>query len=114
MRSVIILDPELKLDEIAIPYSTFVTLYGGMILNRIIKDKGWTISKAHNYMKTRFGYDPYIYSIIEQILAEKPRYQIIQRNPTNGYGSIIRMRIRNVKKDPLDLTLSIPSAVCPG
>nr|DAR89249.1 MAG TPA: hypothetical protein [Caudoviricetes sp.] len=33
---------------------------------------------------------------------------------TITFGSILEMRIRKVKKDPYDLTLSLPSAILPG
>ena len=33
---------------------------------------------------------------------------------TITFGSILEMNIRKVKKDPEDVTLSIPSAILPG
>nr|DAR07855.1 MAG TPA: hypothetical protein [Caudoviricetes sp.] len=35
-------------------------------------------------------------------------------NKTITYGSILKMKIRRVKNDPDDLTLSLPSAILPG
>ena len=80
-RSVIILDPSLKMDEVAIPYKTFANAYAGLIVKKIMEDKGWTLTRAYNYLKSKFKYDDYVYSVIEQLLKEEDRYIIINRNP---------------------------------
>lgn len=113
-RSVIVLDPTLKMDEVDIPYKTFANAYAGLIVKRIMHDKGWTLTRAYNYLKAKFNFDDYVYSVIESLLKEEDRYIIINRNPTITFGSILEMRIRKVKKDPYDLTLSLPSAILPG
>lgn len=113
-RSVIVLDPTLKIDEVDISYKAFIEQYEGTIIKYIIRDKGWTITKATNYLATKFNYDPYIYKIMCRIIKyEKPKI-IINRNPTITFGSILQMKIRRVKKDADDVTLAIPSAILPG
>lgn len=112
-RCVIVLDATLKIDEVDMPYEAFMVQHKGNIIKRICADKGWTITKATNYLASKFTYDPYIYSIMCDIVKEGAKV-IINRNPTITYGSILSMKIRKVKKDSRDLTLSIPSAILPG
>ena len=113
-RSVIVLDPTLKIDEVDISYKAFIEQYKGRIIRRIIKDKGWTITKAYNYLASKFMFDEYVYSIMCDIVREEEPRIIINRNPTITFGSILLMKIRKVKRDPGDVTLSIPSAILPG
>lgn len=95
------------------PYEAFLVQYSGEIKKRICKDKGWTITKATNYLASKFTYDEYIYSIMCDIVNDGVMI-ILNRNPTITYGSILMMKVRKVKQDPNDLSLSIPSAILPG
>ncbi len=113
-RSVIVLDPTLKIDEVDISYKAFIEQYEGTIIKYIIRDKGWTITKATNYLATKFNYDEYVYKIMKRIIKEEKPRIIINRNPTITFGSILLMKIRKVKKDADDVTLAIPSAILPG
>lgn len=113
-RHVIVLDPTLKMNEVDIPYKSFIVSFGGKIIRRVKQDKGWSTVKAYNFVKTRFKYDEYIYKIMEDIIREEEPKIILNRNPTITFGSILLMKIRKVKKDSDDLTLAIPSAILPG
>lgn len=114
MRNVIVLDPTLKMDEVDIPYKSFIVMFSGKIIRRIKKEKGWSTVKAYNFVKVRFKFDPYIYKIMEDIIREEEPKIILNRNPTITFGSILLMKIRKVKKDSDDLTLAVPSAILPG
>ena len=114
LRSVIILDVSLKLDEIDIPYKMFLSEYRGQIIKRIKQDKGWTTTKASNFLSSKFMYDAYVYSVMQRVIDELQPHVIINRNPTITYGSILEMKIRRVKRDSDDLTISLPSAILPG
>jgi hypothetical protein len=113
-RNVIVLDPTLKIDEVDVPYKSFIIQYRGFIIRRIVKDKGWTVTKASNYVSSKFEFDPYIYKIMCDIIEEETPKIILNRNPTITFGSILMMRIRKIKPDSNDCTLSIPSAILPG
>ena len=113
-RSVIVLDPSLHIDQVDISYKAFIVQYRGHIIKRIIRDKGWTITKASNYLSSKFMYDDYVYKIMCDIVREDHPQIILNRNPTITFGSILLMNIRRVKPDPSDVTLSIPSAILPG
>ena len=80
-RSVIVLDPTLKINEIDMPYRAFAEQFKGQILHRIIKDKGWTITKAINYLASKFNFDPYVHSIMTKIIEEDGVSIILNRNP---------------------------------
>lgn len=80
-RSVIVLDPTLKIDEVDMAYKAFIVQFKGHIVRRIIKDKGWTITKATNYIASKFTYDPYVYSIMCDIIREEHPKIIVNRNP---------------------------------
>ena len=81
MRSVIVLDPTLHIDEVDMSYKAFVVQYRGHIIRRIVNDKGWTITKASNYLDSKFQYDPYVYSLMCKIIEEESPMLIINRNP---------------------------------
>ena len=81
LRQVIVLDPSLKIDEVDISYKAFIEQYKGLIIKHIIRDKGWTITMATNFLASKFNYDPYVYRMMcEVIEQEKPRI-ILNRNP---------------------------------
>lgn len=63
------------------PYKAFIEQFKEQILHYIIKDKGWTITKALNYLASKFNYDPYVYGVMQHIVEENECYLIINRNP---------------------------------
>lgn len=113
-RNVIVLDPTLKIDEVDISYKSFIVEFSGLILKEIIKDTGWTITRAHNFLKSKFKFDKYIYKLMKRILKKREVKIIINRNPTITFGSILLMKIRRIKPDSDDVTLAIPSSILPG
>ena len=84
-RSVIVLDPSLKIDEVDMPYNAFLEQYKGHIIREICRDKGWTITKATNYLSSKFNYDEYVYSIMCRLVDTGIRL-IINRNPEQSRG----------------------------
>ena len=112
-RAVIVLDPTLPIDQIDVSYKSFIVLFSGAIIKRLRRRYGWTITKAHNHLKSRFMFDEEIYKIMLEIVHEEKPRMIIQRNPTICYGSILFMGIRDVIRDSNDTTLAIPSAILP-
>jgi hypothetical protein len=113
-RNVIVLDPTLKIDEVDMSYKSFIVKFSGLIIKKIIKDKGWTITRAHNFLKSKFMYDEYVHGLMEEIIHEREVKIILNRNPTITFGSILLMKIRRIKPDSDDMTLAIPSAILPG
>ena len=81
LRAVIVLDPTLKIDEVDVSYKQFIVQYRGLIIKEIVKDKGWTITKASNYLDSKFMGDKYVYDIMNKILREHDIRIILNRNP---------------------------------
>lgn len=113
-RNVIVLDPTLKMDEVAMSYKSFIVLFSGQLIKKLRREKGWTITKAHNYLKSKFKYDEEIYHMMLEIIEDFQPKIILNRNPTITFGSILQMRISRIKEDADDMTLAIPSAILPG
>lgn len=79
-----------------------------------MKKKGWTVTRALNYVKSKFLFDQEIYDTMQEIVHSEDVMIVLNRNPTITFGSIITMKIRDIKPDPDDYTLSIPSSILPG
>ena len=82
-RNVIVLDPTLKIDEVDMSYKTFLEQFKGRIIRRIIKDKGWSITKAYNFLESKFMYDEYVHSIMCDIIREEHPKLIINISDLN-------------------------------
>ena len=114
VRNVIVLDPTLKMDEVDVSYKSFIVSFSGLLVKEIMREKQWSVAKASNFLKSKFMYDEYIYSLMMRLIRDRELKLIINRNPTLTFGSILLMKIRKVKEDAEDYTLSIPSAILPG
>jgi DNA-directed RNA polymerase beta' subunit len=104
-RQVIVLDPTLKIDEVDLSYKAFIKLYSGQLIKKLIKNHGWTITYAHNFLESKFNYDKYIYQLMCEIIRDQKPTIILNRNPTIAWGSILLMKIRKIKPDAFDMTL---------
>ena len=80
-RNVIVLDPTLKIDEVDMSYKSFIVLYSGQIIKKLMKYHNWTITKAYNYLKSKFMYDEYIHKLMNEIIEEFQPKLILNRNP---------------------------------
>ena len=72
-RSVIILDPTLHMDEVDISYKQFLIQYKGHIIRHLIKEKGWTVTKATNYLGAQFNFNKDVYRIMMDIVKQNIR-----------------------------------------
>ena len=97
-RNVIIPDPDLKIDEIVLPYTTLVELMGMSIVNILNK----TYSPCDAYAiwdRSRRQFDPSIYKIIQSLLTSSYVAILLNRNPSISPASIIQMRVVGVTAD---------------
>lgn len=96
-RSVIVANPDLRIDEVTLPYHSLMVLLQQSIINILNKSYGMTYNDAYG-----FWYQSYIHkndtvvNIINNIIKESdPSGRglpiIINRNPTIQYGSILAM-----------------------
>jgi len=99
-----------KIDEIRIPYVTFLEIYRYQIINLLCKIDNLTIIEAdYRWNKALTKFDKRIYQIIEYMVKNTKGgiRVIVNRNPTINYGSMLVVKIAEVKQDIKDVTMSI-------
>lgn len=110
-RNVIIPDPTLKDDEVDLSYHTFLEIYKFRIIYYLMKMDDISLSKAYYEWSRAYKFNQRIYEIMQFIIKkEKPKI-LMNRNPTLNYYSMLVMKIRKVKRDIDDFTLSVPLSV---
>ena len=103
-----------KLDDVVLPYLTFLELYKFHIINILGKVKNISIVKATNiWYESTTKFSKEVYSIMEDILKKtKGGCKILlNRNPTIAIGSILCLNIAGVKSDYTDLTLGVNNVI---
>lgn len=104
-RSVIVQDPDLRIDEITLPYNTLVILLQQRIENLL--HRLYNIPFADTYQiwyRSLIEEDQRVTGIINSIIEEYKRTElpgipfIINRNPTIGYGSILQVFCKKYTK----------------
>lgn len=113
-RNVIIPDQSLKTNQIDVSYHTFLAVFKFKIIYYLMKMDNMKYSDAHNEWMNAYKFSPRIYEIMQFIIRKEHRKCIINRNPTLNYYSMLRMEIRNVKRDINDYTLSVPPGILAG
>jgi len=111
-RTVITVDPRLKIDEVRVPYPIFVAGYFPQILHELAKTYNYIT--AYNYLNQYMNYPDSlplnvvleIDDIIERISSDK--VVLLNRQPTLHRNSILGFKPILSKK----LSLSIPMQVC--
>lgn len=109
-RNVIIPDAELRSDEISFGYLTFLELFRHEIVCNLVNmlDCSYEFATEEWNRATRV-FNPRIFEVMQYIIKKhKPRVAI-NRNPTINYGSLICMKIKDVRRGLDDnYTMSIP------
>ena len=113
-RQVIIPDPTLQINELDIPYQTGRILFKYRIIWRVMQQMSISLEKAYYMWKNSFRFDPFIHSIMMQIIAEESPRIMLHRNPTLNMYSLLRMKIRKVRTEERQLTLAVPLFVLDG
>ena len=113
-RNVIIPDPTLRDNEIDMSYHTFHEIFKFLILHYLTKVDGLTYPQALEEWERGRSYSDKIYYIMQYILKTIKLNSLINRNPTLNYYSMLRMKIRKVKRDASDYTMSVPLSCLPG
>lgn len=73
-----------------------------------------SLARAYDEWKNAFMYDEKVYKIMIFILEKEQPRLLINRNPTLNYYSMLLMKIRTIKKDVTDYTMSVPLSILPG
>ncbi|MEW6617098.1 MAG: DNA-directed RNA polymerase subunit beta' [Patescibacteria group bacterium] len=103
-RSVIVVGPELKLNECGLPKNLALELFRHFVINKIIeRELAYNIKQANRFIEQR---SPEVWGILEEVIADKK--VLLNRAPT-----LHRLGIQAFK--PLlieDLCIRIPPLVC--
>ena len=103
---------EYKMDEIVLPYIVFLELYKYEIINILKTIKDISFIEAHNiWFDATLKIDEEIFDIALKMIRDYDLSVILNRNPTINYGSIMVLKIKNIKKDYSDVTASISNLI---
>jgi len=101
-----------KIDEVVLPYLTFLNLYKYEIVNILTKIKGVNYVEAEEiWFRASLKIDEEIYMIMKKMIVDDEVAILLNRNPTISYGSILYMKIAGIKHDYDDLTMSLHNGV---
>lgn len=94
-RAVIVQNPQLRIDQIRLPYSMLMIILCPQIINIITRLYSMSYSEAYNmWYKAKAKKDPRIAEIIMSIITNSTPEGlpiILNRNPTISYGSILQL-----------------------
>ena len=96
-RSVIVANPDLRIDEVTLPYTSLLVLLQQLIINVLNKSYGMSYNDAYRYWHQSYiQKNDTMVNIINNIIKESDSNGrglpvIINRNPTIQYGSILQM-----------------------
>lgn len=97
-----------KLDELVLPYKTFLELYKFEIINILQKIKKITYKEAEDiHFNAGLKMNDEIYLIMKKIIKDDEIGVLLNRNPTINIGSILYLKVIDVKHDFNDLTMSL-------
>jgi DNA-directed RNA polymerase beta' subunit len=101
-----------KIDEVVLPYLTFLNLYKLEIINILSKIKGVMLFEAEEiWHNASLKIDEEIYMIMKKMIVDEEIGILLNRNPTISFGSILYLKIAGIKKDYEDLTMSIHNGI---
>lgn len=113
-RNVIVPEPSLRDDEIALSYHTFLNLFKYKIIYYLMKIEDINLAKAHEIWKSATIFNPKVYDVMEYIIENENTRVLINRNPTLNFYSMLLMHIKEVKPDGNDYSLSVPLSILSG
>jgi len=98
----------IKIDEMVVPYLTFLELYKFEIINILRTIEGISLKEAeHEWYEATLKFDEKIHKIMTKMVNDNEVGVILNRNPTIAYGSMLYLRIKEVKANYEDVTMSI-------
>lgn len=111
-RCVIIPDPELKVDEVALPYLCLMEMMKELIINNIQRMYSCNYMDAYlRWYEGILNVDPIMVQILETIIAQSKNGRgipvLINRNPTLHYGSIMQMYCVKIYTDSYAMGLPL-------
>jgi DNA-directed RNA polymerase beta' subunit len=109
-RNVIIPDPHLRADEVRLGYLAFLELFKYEVIAYLTKMNNSTHNQAYeDWYKATIKFDAKIYEVMMYIVKKRKPHILINRNPTINYGSLLAMKVVDVKREyEDDYTMSLP------
>jgi DNA-directed RNA polymerase beta' subunit len=109
------LSGEYGMDECVLPYQAALELMKPMLIRKIMKIKRVAASEAHRqWFKASQSYNRFIHTLMRDIAKNENVRILLNRNPTISVGSILALRIADVKADMDDFTLNINNLILPS
>ena len=100
---------EYKLNEIVLPYLAFLELFKFEIIGIIKEIQNCSLKDAElRWFNATLKFDQKVYNIMKKMIMDNDVEVLLNRNPTLSYGSILCLRVAEIKKDYNDCTLSVP------
>lgn len=113
-RNIIIPLVGYNINEVMMPYKTYLELYKKPLINMISEVKGISLLKASYFWReSTLKFNSEMYSYMKE-LNEKTKggqYILLNRNPSIAIGSILELKICGIKTDYEDLGLSISNNI---
>ena len=111
-----VLTPRLQgnINDVELPYLTFLELYRFLLINMIVKTEGISFNEAEDYFqKCKRHFDKKMYNYMNELIrnSEGGIAILLNRNPSIAIGSILQLNVAAVKNDFNDLTISISNNV---
>ena len=101
-----------KMDEIVLPYMTFLELYKYEIMNVLCKVKNIDLIEANKIVfNAMINFDEDVYMIMKKIISEEEIGVLLNRNPTIAMGSILYLKVAGIKHNNYDNTMSINNLI---
>lgn len=101
-----------KIDEIVVPYKTFLELYKFEIINVIKNVKKVSFKEAETiHFNAGLKFDEEVYLIMKDLIDHNEVGVLLNRNPTINIGSILYLRITDIKHNIDDLTMSVNNCI---
>lgn len=101
-----------KIDELVVPYITFLELYKFEIINILRRTDGISLKAAEKqWYNATLTYDEKVWKIMKKMVKDNEIGVLLNRNPTIAYGSILYLRIIDVKNDFNDVTMSLHNSI---
>ena len=101
-----------KIDELVVPYITFLELYKFEIINILKRTDGISLKQAEKeWNNATLKYDDKVWKIMKKMVNDNEIGVLLNRNPTIAYGSILYLKIADVKRDFDDVTMSLHNSI---
>ena len=116
-RNLILPEPKNDIDEVSMNYQTFAILYEPLLINLVHRVKHLDYNDATQFVKDRENlFDEELYELMNELVhkTEGGMHILLNRNPSIAISSIHRCRIKEIKRDFEDKSISISNNILAG